>query len=471
MASRISTEDVPFRIENRVIPARVVQRFRRFMRRVRDSQIGEEISFAFPSNGNYHDLVRGFWEEFSDACSENHTVNTLGLPTIERHGRSDFDHSQLWRDIGGAINRMKVLNKVYFYRGVESDLDAICNVVSSLTRVQELHFTDGNSELDSGRDISALGQGLRNLHGLKELRINGFSNVSEESLDAFVMALESLKSLERLTLFGDVIHLSREKYQSHELLRLSTSFSQSQFPFQLKEIEIGPCHLASSLSNYLAAGLKSSDNLSKVDLHVSCLSDLSFIKIGLGQNQSCQSARLEFSTQPKGVFDFLSCNKTLQTLELSGELDFDSLGLALAKNTGLRKLEINFFSSFCNYVQEMRPEFLVELFRHSGLNRSLKTLAIVADFSNLSAGSTRPSHYLKDNYSITSIAVDTDRNEPDWVRELQIIADLNAIGRGYMASDATNRSMAAEVLSRSQTLDCVFFHLRENPLICSMPVP
>ncbi|GKY92909.1 hypothetical protein MPSEU_000259900 [Mayamaea pseudoterrestris] len=55
-------------------------------------------------------------------------------------------------------------------------------------------------------------------------------------------------------------------------------------------------------------------------------------------------------------------------------------------------------------------------------------------------------------------------------RLLEALTRLNRCGRHYMATDPGNKRMGVNVLSQtSDSLDCLFLHLRENPCLCQRP--
>lgn len=57
---------------------------------------------------------------------------------------------------------------------------------------------------------------------------------------------------------------------------------------------------------------------------------------------------------------------------------------------------------------------------------------------------------------------------PELKARLEIMADLNEVGRRYMLVDAGNKSRGVPVLQKVvDNLDCLFTHIRENPGLCS----
>jgi hypothetical protein len=55
----------------------------------------------------------------------------------------------------------------------------------------------------------------------------------------------------------------------------------------------------------------------------------------------------------------------------------------------------------------------------------------------------------------------------DMMANISMICRLNRSGRAYMEADSNNQREGFEVLgSVSEDLNCLYFHLRENPLLC-----
>ena len=90
---------------------------------------------------------------------------------------------------------------------------------------------------------------------------------------------------------------------------------------------------------------------------------------------------------------------------------------------------------------------------------------------------------LKTNYAVQKVALDhhrgwgpdnwyigeggSDQWDPVCRRNIEKIVRLNVAGRGRAVMDPTNNYKRIDVLDQvSDDMDCIFFHLCENPLIC-----
>ena len=78
------------------------------------------------------------------------------------------------------------------------------------------------------------------------------------------------------------------------------------------------------------------------------------------------------------------------------------------------------------------------------------------------------------NYTIQKVslkAIYARNNHVPWdaslLETVQALVRLNNAGRGYMARDPSNRRAGSCVLEQvADSLDCLFLHVRENPLLC-----
>ena len=80
---------------------------------------------------------------------------------------------------------------------------------------------------------------------------------------------------------------------------------------------------------------------------------------------------------------------------------------------------------------------------------------------------------LNTNYTIQKVTLEPIRPEKpdpwdfDFRTNIDALIHLNVAGRGSAVMDPSNRHKSIDVLNQgSEDLDCIFIHLRENPLIC-----
>ena len=73
---------------------------------------------------------------------------------------------------------------------------------------------------------------------------------------------------------------------------------------------------------------------------------------------------------------------------------------------------------------------------------------------------------IKTNYRLTEVVF--GGLEPDMRANIDTLLQLNKAGRGYMSVNADDRIKAVQVLEQvNPSKDCLYTHLRENPMICT----
>jgi hypothetical protein len=87
------------------------------------------------------------------------------------------------------------------------------------------------------------------------------------------------------------------------------------------------------------------------------------------------------------------------------------------------------------------------------------------------------SHYtIQVSFKTIGWLIRTNRNllDAEIAKLFDMILKLNSSGRNYLEKDPENQLKGFDVLGKvSDSLDCLFFHLRENPMLCQrkLPVP
>jgi len=162
-----------------------------------------------------------------------------------------------------------------------------------------------------------------------------------------------------------------------------------------------------------------------------------------------------------------SQNKSLTNLSLAGFQDeaFRSpLLSSLPANTSIESLRI----STGMLMFPGKETFIVDLFsnlcRH---NETIKKLDIFDLFlsSYLATGERKDEleNAVKQNYTLESITIGVVGSRSPF----QPILRLNRAGRRYLIDDASSRSRCIAVLAKvKHDLDCLYFHMRENPILC-----
>ena len=242
-------------LENRVIPASTVASFSRFMGDVLCDVCGDEISFAFPASGVYHDLTRDRLEEFATALQSNTCISEITLIT-EVHGRSNDDFGDLWDAVGAAFGSMENLYNVTFQRTDPWDLDAIARIVRKLQNITNLTillfpFPDQVPELD-GEMISNMANSIVELQHLGGLSLVNIPSAFASDFVGAISKMDQLNWPELAFMPENTIHIEPTAFgnifHSRSLRRLDLSrFSLDEstcihFARALRN-GIGPNHL------------------------------------------------------------------------------------------------------------------------------------------------------------------------------------------------------------------------------------
>jgi hypothetical protein len=188
----------------------------------------------------------------------------------------------------------------------------------------------------------------------------------------------------------------------------------------------------------------------------------------------------EQSTLLSQIAPFLVLNRTLKALtlfelDLSGD-DFVLLAKSLADNVSLQSLEIMM------QFQERSNEDVVIFASYLKKNRTLKYLDILCTGYNLAhyalsiESGDRIVSELCRNYELQRMQISpkmrnphTLGGQPEWRQKLDAFLRLNIAGRRYLWQDASDRRACVGVLGEvSSDLNCLYLHLRENPLVCNI---
>jgi hypothetical protein len=135
---------------------------------------------------------------------------------------------------------------------------------------------------------------------------------------------------------------------------------------------------------------------------------------------------------------------------------------ALRENSSLETLEF-----YCDHGTIARDTYMTAL-ESFQMNTSLKKLClspVLASFGE--AEMNQVVSLVKKNYTL--IELDEDVTGHDETGKLGSILRLNQAGRGYLIEDAGSIRKGVEVLLNvTDDLDCLFYHLLENPMVCDI---
>lgn len=216
-------------IQDLVLENRVVA-FCQFMSNVRNNLCGKHVSFAFPSNGVYHDITRERLDEFVTALRHNATISYLTLIT-EVYQETDDDFGELWDAVGKAFNCITKLKEITFEQTERWDTDAVSRIIKTQTNLEKININyttvHGMPRLNH-EESELLATSFSNLDHLSVLIL---SDLPTESSTDFLLGLCKIPNLQHASvsfvpsdiqpLFGSL----RGLFQSRSLKSLDLSRS------------------------------------------------------------------------------------------------------------------------------------------------------------------------------------------------------------------------------------------------------
>jgi Ran GTPase-activating protein (RanGAP) involved in mRNA processing and transport len=191
------------------------------------------------------------------------------------------------------------------------------------------------------------------------------------------------------------------------------------------------------------------------------------------ESLTLHSARLLNDTSViswRKTLPFIRDNATLKSLKISfineGALDphiatlcFDTV-VMLESNTTLECLDIK--------SRGISPDAYFAALESLQPNTALKTLRLSPVLASM--GDDKMEQLVSlvtKNYSLA--VLDEDLSTRDKTGELGTLLRLNKVGRRYLIKDAASIAKGVEVLiGVSDDLDCLFYHLLENPTLCDI---
>jgi hypothetical protein len=229
------------------------------------------------------------------------------------------------------------------------------------------------------------------------------------------------------------------------------------------------------------AGLRNSNSIKKLSLPASEdpwtdeMSDS--LRTVLERNTVLTSLKLRFPDIDTGrpwsrITPFLRTNTTIKELYLLGPITDDCLvetAMALEDNTGasLGSLDIQ-------VTENITVSGIVRFISTLTSNTSLKEL-VVSSNTKFAIGKQAASALVQaaaKNYGLERVVNvmiskdDTTSTQDE--SKLKCILRLNKEGRRYLIEDPSSAERGVGVLTRvSDDLDCIFFHLRDNPSLCN----
>ena len=133
----------------------------------------------------------------------------------------------------------------------------------------------------------------------------------------------------------------------------------------------------------------------------------------------------------------------------------------LSQNTSLVHVRLCFGRET---TRKLRDKFVFAFIKSMAIqNKCLKEIEIdnAPDFLNRQSAVHELFPYLQQNYSLERISFRGNTNAT-----FEMIHGLNRAGRRYLIQDSADKEECINVLAKvNDDLDCLYFHLRENPIL------
>lgn len=171
------------------------------------------------------------------------------------------------------------------------------------------------------------------------------------------------------------------------------------------------------------------------------------------------------------VANALASNTSLKHISLTASFCSDAFckGLlsSLSSSTSVEDINIGGFGAASDQKNSFVKALFFNICRHS---KTIKKVTI-ANNSLLEMFSESEKYQemeetVKHSYTLEDIHVRGPVSQPH-VYPFQTILRLNKAGRRYLVNDGQSRSKCIAVLAKvKHDLDCLYFHMRENPILC-----
>lgn len=307
-----------------------------------------------------------------------------------------------------TIRRAQRLSKVYFFR---------------------VYLAGTNA------DFKVLAQAMKEHPNLRDFRIGGFTLTDDDvKLDGLVYAMAQMKSLEVVTLqLTSVREIS--PLSGDSLLRLVCS------P-QIKDLYLSRLGLKQEHFAAIAVGVALSNNLRVLDL--------------FGNNVKNEHIQLFMKA--------LSMNKSLVTMVLPcprDDLTVDScaaIALALKRNRTLTTLNLP--------RSNLLDDCIVHITDGLAANHTLKKIEVGISKDVGNKGREALETMLDDNYDLERLVV--SGSEKSIKDKVEYYMRLNEVGRGTLLRDgkASREQWVDMLVLCKDNLDCLFYFLTKNPVLC-----
>jgi hypothetical protein len=444
----------------------------------------------------------------------NESIEEVTIPLFSNDGE---DHA-FWDKVGQAIGNLQALKTLRISTFCDDedddeytdppthDWEILERILSHIRQKVSVDFEDNNPRHPLDAEESRSFARVIHRHPTITCFADNIGLFPYEASDALYSALATLPALESISLshyqhytgtwpenesaladpesLGRLLRVSSLRYVSfshfyftHPLWRATVNaFVEGT---ALTKLEFECCDFAAFKVDwspiFLALGKNTGLKTLKIKLHgptdeLLCAA----MEKGLAMNETLESMELNgFHLRNNSAhlesraFSFLRTNQTLKTLVI-GVIGATDLCLSafkievtamLQENTSLESI----FFRIHDLVKQ--PEECVALVTSLEKNMTLKKLQCNDETVQLTHDEDkRMAKILKKNYALESLPDFYLENRPG---DVGAILRLNEAGRRYLIEDGSSVSKGVKVLSAvSYDIDCVLFHLLENPRLC-----
>jgi hypothetical protein len=426
---------------------------------------------------------------------------------------NDGENDEFWDKVGQAIGNLQALKTVRisthcdtgdydaFAEPPSPDWEILERILSHIRQKVELELHNDDDEfwwnVEESRSFARVIHGHPTITCFTDISAGGM--FPYEAWDVLYTALATLPALESIELSnrGLTWHALADPESLGRLLRVPSlrfvSFSHFYFTHALwratvnafvegtavTKLEFYDCDFVDLQVDwspiFSALGKNTGLKTLKIEMHGFMEESLcTAMQNGLAMNETLES--LELNRLHLGdnnahlwsrAFSFLRTNKALKSLVfgVTGVPDSSCLSAFQIDVTAMLQENTSLESIFFRSFQVVKPEQCVALLTSLQQNTTLKKLQYNDGKVQLTHDEDKHmAKILKKNYALESLPSIHPDNQPG---DVGAILRLNEAGRRYLIEDGSSVSKGVRVLSAvSNDINCVFYHLLENPTLC-----
>jgi hypothetical protein len=445
-----------------------------------------------------HDYAMVFAEidSFVALSQGNTSIKSVEL----RPYNVDPGNYELWEKVVQGIGNLKSLDSLWIYlidSLGEPDWEILARILPHIQNKITLRIDSG--PIQGIEEMRAFARAIQEHPAITRI----VTAVPFESTATLCSALTTLPNLEYVLLTQQ--RLGRgERVPTFQSPESMTEFLRAP---SLRIVEFRYLCFTSSLCLATAMALRNGSSITSLDLYQCSFSEGGSERIASALKENATMTTFSISRYPgtsihQEFYDAMAASllshSTLQELSIRypGATDpasvcLQSLLLALGMNKTLRKLHISGLSSMAeslipalheglgknstleileliHIAHVIQPSFHIAAIEALKLNKTLKNLSVCYGIQNLTDDEAKHlTSVVKKNHGLECLP---DLNSSDnRMGDLHSILRLNGAGRRYLLDGhGSILSKGVGVLSAvSDNLNCVFFHLLENPSLCN----